>query len=168
MNKYTNKNIKGFTLLETLVAILLFTIALAALLALVRDSVTAASYMKNEVVGTYLAQEGIDYIRNKRDEIVHVNPVPPSPWSDFLNYVNNAGCSNTTGCKLDVYATTQLEACLPPSCQPFIVSWRPFRRTITTQSIGTTALLVRVDVSWNNGVTTRTKTLTTSLYNWSL
>ena len=72
MNKLMNnkkffKNKSGFTLLETLVAIMLFVIALSALLALVRDSVTSATYTKNDVVATYLAQEGIDYIRNIRD-----------------------------------------------------------------------------------------------------
>ena len=111
MNKLMNnkkffKNKSGFTLLETLVAIMLFVIALSALLALVRDSVTSATYTKNDVVATYLAQEGIDYIRNVRDEMVHVNPTA-QPWTDFTTFImSTSSCS--TGCELNVYNATKL------------------------------------------------------------
>lgn len=167
MNRFFTKINKGFTLLETLVAILLFTIALAALLALVRDSVTSATYTKNEVVATYLAQEGVDYIRNIRDTMVHVNPQPPSPWVNFTDFLNLQGCSNSSGCSLDIYSATKLNSCLGV-CTPMIISGKSFRRTINTTTSGTDAVLVKVEVTWVNGTTQRTKTLTTSLYNWSL
>jgi hypothetical protein len=162
----------GFTLLETMVAIMLFIIALSALLALVRDSVTSATYTKNEVVATYLAQEGIDYIRNVRDEMVYVNP-SISPWSDFVTEIGTTrGCGTVGGCHLDLYSFNKLTVCpvSPLTCPviPIQPNSKPFIRKITTMSMGTDVLLVKVEVSWLNGSTTRTRTLTTSLYNWAL
>lgn len=173
--KTNNKSglfVQGFTLLETMVAIMLFIIALSALLALVRDSVTSAAYTRNEVVATYLAQEGIDYIRNIRDEMVYVNP-SISPWSDFITEIDtNRSCGTSNGCHLNLYDVNKLTGC-PAVCQTTIVSPgnKPFIRKITTKPMGTMgndALLVKVEVSWLNGTTTRTRTLTTSLYNWAL
>ena len=173
--KKTNKALglraqAGFTLLETMVAIMLFVIALSALLALVRDSVTSAAYTRNEVVATYLAQEGIDYIRNIRDEMVFVKPTL-SPWNDFVTEIGTTrGCGTVNGCHLDLYDLNKLTACAIPC--PTVPTIQPnnkaFIRKITTMSMGTDALLVKVEVSWLNGTTTRTRTLTTSLYNWSL
>lgn len=172
MNNFTNINKKifsskinrlaGFTLLETLVAILLFTVALSALLALVRDSVTTATYTKNEVVATYLAQEAVDYIRNQRDEIVKINALSSiTPWTDFTN---NLPCS--LGCELDVYDMTPIKTCVG-NCFPMNISGKNFRRTIYTKDMGD-AFLVKVEVVWANGTNQRTKILTTSLYNWAL
>lgn len=160
---------KGFTLVETLVSIILFTIALSALLALVKDSVTSASYLKNEVVGTYLAQEAVDYIRNVRDETIHT-PSTPGLWSDFLTEVNvKGGCKEPSWCKLDVYAlTNQIEPCTVIECGIMDMAGKKFQRRITTQEIAQEALLIKVEVSWNNGPNKRTKTLTYALYNWSL
>jgi prepilin-type N-terminal cleavage/methylation domain-containing protein len=162
----------GFTLLETMVAIMLFVIALSALLALVRDSVTSSTYTRNEVVATYLAQEGVDYIRNIRDEMVYVNPTI-SPWSDFTYQINTTGgCGTAGGCHLDLYSLNKLTACpIPPSTcptTPIQPNNKPFIRKITTMAMGTDALLVKVEVTWLNGSLTRTRTLTTSLYNWAL
>ncbi len=175
--KKTNKALglrtqAGFTLLETMVAIMLFVIALSALLALVRDSVTSAAYTRNEVVATYLAQEGIDYIRNIRDQMVYVNPTI-SPWTDFVTEIGTTrGCGSLNGCHLNLYDFNKLTACpvSPLTCPtiPIQPNNKPFIRKITTMSMGTDALLVKVEVSWLNGTTTRTRTLTTSLYNWSL
>lgn len=159
----------GFTLLETMVAIMLFVIALSALLALVRDSVTSATYTRNEVVATYLAQEGIDYIRNIRDQMVYVNPTA-SPWTDFVTEIGTTrGCGTSTGCHLDLSSFNKLTSCTS-ICPviPIQPNNKPFIRKITTMSIGSDVLLVKVEVSWLNGSNTRTRTLTTSLYNWSI
>lgn len=168
MSKNIFKN-KGFTLVETLVAIILFTIALSALLALVKDSVTSASYLKNEVIGTYLAQEAVDYVRNVRDEIIH-SPSTPGLWTDFLTEVNTkGGCKEPSWCKLDVYSSANtIEPCVSIDCGIMDMSGKRFQRRITTQEIGQDALLIKVEISWNNGPNKRTKILTSSLYNWSL
>ncbi len=65
MNTVT-KN-KGFTLIETLVAISVLVTALVAPLTLASQSLFAAVYAKDQITGFYLAQEAIELIREKRD-----------------------------------------------------------------------------------------------------
>ena len=65
-----NKNERGFTLIETLVAISLLAVAIVAPMALVSSSLSAAIYAGDQVTAYYLAQEGIEVIRARRDDAV--------------------------------------------------------------------------------------------------
>lgn len=175
MNNKKIKNQRGFTLVETLVAILIFVLALSALLALVKDSVTSAIYTKNEMIATYLNQESIDYIRNIRDEIVKINPNPSSnPWNDFTYEILDAsrgGCDINLvnpGCELfigDPFA--ELRPCPPDGCNPIFIDDKPFRRKITASGVGD-VLLIKTEIFWYNGLNQRSRVLTTSLYNWAI
>ncbi len=92
----------GFTLLETLVAIFMLTIALSSLLTLITSSLFAAKYAKNELTANYLAQEAVDYIRNDRDSTAFQN----GSWAGFLDHYGdyNAStfCYSATGCSFEV------------------------------------------------------------------
>ena len=112
--KIFNKIKKGFTLLEVLVAVLLLSITVAALLTLVADSITSASYGKNELTATYMGQEALDYFRNARDTKLHQGATSAT-WNDFLRGVNSKlapefgdpvggiDCYSANGCELDVF-----------------------------------------------------------------
>ncbi len=100
MKKFPNKQ-KGFTLLETLVAIFILLLALNSLFTLTTNNFFAAKYAKNESTGIYLAQEAIDYIRNDRDTTAFQN----HDWNTFLSHygdsVMNTTCYSTDGCTID-------------------------------------------------------------------
>lgn len=63
-------NSAGFTLLETIVAISILTIAVAGPMTLASRSIGSVSESKNGMISFYLAQESMEYIRNKRDNNV--------------------------------------------------------------------------------------------------
>ncbi|MDO8555109.1 MAG: type II secretion system protein [bacterium] len=85
---------KGFTLLETLVAIAVFTAAIVGPVSLVSYSIQKASSARNEAVAYYLAEEAVEYARNIRD----ANALERINW---LNGLNN--CFNSSnGCYADV------------------------------------------------------------------
>jgi prepilin-type N-terminal cleavage/methylation domain-containing protein len=58
---------KGFTLIETLVAITIFTVSITALISISAKGVFDANFAKNKLTASYLAQEGIELARNYAD-----------------------------------------------------------------------------------------------------
>lgn len=57
----------GFSLLETLVAISILTLAITGTLSVVATNVTTASNAKDRITASYLAQDALEYVRNMRD-----------------------------------------------------------------------------------------------------
>lgn len=57
----------GFTLIETLVAITLLTIAIVAPMALASQSLSSAYYARDQIAAFHLAQEALEAVRSVRD-----------------------------------------------------------------------------------------------------
>ena len=58
---------KGFTLIETMVAISILMVAIVAPMSLAAQSLSAAYYARDQITAFYLAQEGIEVVRSVRD-----------------------------------------------------------------------------------------------------
>lgn len=81
---------KGFTLVELIVSVGLLTLAITGPLAVATFSLRSSSVSKNEIVAYNLAEEGIEYIKNKIDSNVFT---PGADWRDGLSECElNAGC----------------------------------------------------------------------------
>ena len=76
-----NKNSRAFTLVETMVAISIFTLAVTALMAALASGISNTTFAKQKMTATYLAQEGIEYVRNMRDSDVLGGS---TGWSSFV------------------------------------------------------------------------------------
>jgi len=105
---YAKTKRSGFTLIETLVAVFILTIALNGLFALIANSLFSARYARNEITANYLMQEAIDYIRNDRDTTVFQN-MSPTSWSNFLGHYGYpsglcfaGGLDSRDGCEIDL------------------------------------------------------------------
>ena len=88
MKKYTQFN-RGFTLVETLVAVAILMIAIAGPLTIANQALIAALGSRNAMIATYLAQEGMESIKNIKDNdgtanfgknIVNPTGDVSSPW----------------------------------------------------------------------------------------
>ena len=69
--KKSKKNIfqpKGFTLLEVVIAVALISIGLISIYSLVNSLSSTASTLKGKLIASQLAQEGVEVVRNIRDE----------------------------------------------------------------------------------------------------
>jgi prepilin-type N-terminal cleavage/methylation domain-containing protein len=75
---------KGFTLIETVVAILILSLTVGALLTLTANSIFSVRYARNQIVANNLAQESLEYIRNSRDTARQQHIV----WTDWLKTLN--------------------------------------------------------------------------------
>ncbi len=95
MKLFYNKNQKrqGFTIIETLVAVAILMIAIAGPLTIAHKGLLAAVYAHNQVTASYLAQDAMEYIKNKKD----TNMLQTTPPVDWL--LDIRGC--TTACSVD-------------------------------------------------------------------
>jgi type II secretory pathway pseudopilin PulG len=62
-----SKSEKSFTLLELLIVIFILSISLGTMVFAIAKMVNYSSYNKSKFVAVYLAQEGIELVRNSRD-----------------------------------------------------------------------------------------------------
>jgi prepilin-type N-terminal cleavage/methylation domain-containing protein len=57
----------GFTLVETLIAIAVLSLAVTGPMTIAQKSIASAMYARDQVMASYLAQDAIEYVRNVRD-----------------------------------------------------------------------------------------------------
>ncbi len=74
------KKSTGFTLIEVMVAVTVLVVGLLAILGLLVFSIRAGETSFNRARAAYLAQEGIEVVRNLRDSNVFMK----NPWSQGL------------------------------------------------------------------------------------
>jgi Tfp pilus assembly protein PilV len=87
----------GFTILETLVAIGVFVMGIMGPLNLGIYAMRTASVAKNYTIAFYLADEGLEWFRWRRDS----NTFSSDPWLRYLNQ-----CQGANGCYIDTTNNT--------------------------------------------------------------
>src|SRR3989344_7070949 len=100
---------KGFTLVETLVAVTILTIAVVAPLYVANRAIVSSQIARDQLVASYLAQEGIEYIRTMRDHEFLVayraggSTVSDNAWEAFVGGPSSGSIASciTTTCTLD-------------------------------------------------------------------
>lgn len=112
---------RGFTLVETLVAITILLLVIIGPLTISSSSVKGTAFASEQVVAFFLAQEGAELIQKGRDEFVleHLknSASRPNPWADFINQ-NGAfrNCYSANGCNLIVNTDAAGSLTAPRSC----------------------------------------------------
>ncbi len=76
-----NKNKKGFSLVEVIIAIFIITIGVTGAMSLMVYSISSVAVSKSKIIAVSLAQEGIEVVRNIRD----TNWIEAADWDDGLN-----------------------------------------------------------------------------------
>lgn len=90
---------KGFTLIETLVAISILVIAIAGPMTMAARGLQSSYHAKNQLVAVHLAQEAIEITRMMRDEYALENSNASSGW--FNTSVVDDSCTTAEGCGVD-------------------------------------------------------------------
>lgn len=185
--KNIQKN-KGFTLLETLIAIFILVLVLDSAFTLMSNNLFGARYAKNQMTAEYLLQEVVDSIRNDRDTFIQ-----QQNWSGFLSqYGLSVGSADTSSCMVEVSPLGRFKNCssslnggnpLSPtplyydssstlgsyyttkSDLPGVVA-TSFKRSVDLTLIGADEVNIIVTVSWMEGSSPHSRKLQSSLLNW--
>ncbi len=185
MQNKKQKN-RGFTLVETLIAIAIFTTSIIAIMSVLANGISNTTYAKNKMIASYLAQEGIEYIRNMRDSYVLYGSDPTTGWTDFTDQLYSFKCFTPDfpyGCGADVDSLikNKLFACNSDGsnnpCNLYVNDGdynsstvgtdSGFVRKIQVEAIDMTKeIKVNSTVSWKQGDNTNTVTFSENLFNW--
>jgi len=170
----------GFTLIEALVAIFIFSLALVSLITITSRGVTGVAQARNQNIAQFLAQEGIEMTRNMRDThfLQYLPPISlvPSSWMDsIISCSQNSPCfidlnngeytllsGNSDGLVLTPSAQVDMYKATTSNDVKFI---RQIYYTATTTNQGN-EIQVNSIVKWNNGAIAREVHLVTTLTNW--
>ena len=167
---------KGFTLVETLVAITILVISIVGPLYAVHRAIVASYTARDSLAATALAQEGAEFVRSTRDSNYLSNQ---SDWLYGLStcMVTGAQGPSDYGCGPDI-SSGSLEACGSSGCTPLRLdtSYRyrqggsgtptRFARRVTISNVSPTEVEVIVQVTWSTLRIPYTVTVTEHLYNW--
>lgn len=80
-------------MIEALVAIAVLTISIAGPITIASKGIASAIFARDQITAFYLAQESVEYIRNKRDE----NNINGNYWLYGLSE-----CIDTDICTIDI------------------------------------------------------------------
>ncbi len=95
---------RGFTLIETLIALSIFSVSILGLMLVLAQGISDTTYAKKKHTAAYLAQEGIEYIRNIRDTyVLYYSATGPVGWIAFNTKMTepSASCDEVNGCYFD-------------------------------------------------------------------
>ena len=162
-------NQKSFTLIEVMVAIFIITVGAGAAFALIRQTLFATSLLQDRLIAAYLAQEGIEIVKNIRD----------TNWlkkrSDFTIPWNNGftNCQTPTGCEGDYNA----QSLVPYQDRNLYIdsdgfySYSPgvltkFKRKISIDEISSEKMRVLVEVKWTERGRTHSFEALEHITNW--
>ena len=186
--KIKKKLSRGFTLVETLVAISIFTVSILSLMAVVSQSITNTNYAKKKIIASYLAQEGVEYMRNLRDTFVLYSPTSQEGWDDFDDMLTSESCFASNGCYFDDQNLNYGDTSMPivditldgcsSSCPTLFYNETTgkygytggvdseYIRKIKVTTVSANELKVSSTVYWKQGSGTYNMAFTENLFNW--
>ena len=116
MGALLGKTEKGFTLIETLVAITVLLLVIIGPITVAQKGIQNAYYANEQLTAVFLAQEAIEGVREMRDEAA-LDAYPSSSntdtWTAWYGTNGSAlpsGCTTGTGCAFDI-TDGRLEVC---------------------------------------------------------
>lgn len=179
MNKMTyntQQTSRGFTIVETLVALTILITIIVGATGAVQTGISSYIYSKDQILAFYFAQEGFEQIRNIRDE----NRLNNRHWLTGIAQNSSDPCYFGEACTVDPVITPDPINCSSPGNCPVIrqnsnsglygydSSWDAtiFTREITLSQVNSDEIAVTVTVSWNKGTQSREFTARENLLNW--
>lgn len=157
--KLNNKD-RGFTIIETLVALIILTIALGPALFLTISALNTSNAIKNNLIAANLAQEGVEVVRSIRD----------TNWFLGRSFDTNLS-AGTYRIQWDSDTPLSLSSNPVLKLNDGIYNYSSgentiFKRTITITKPAQTNIKIKSEVTWNERGRDKSAQVESYLYNW--
>ena len=181
----TSHSSRGFTILETIVAVLILSISITAIVVVAGGGAQKTIHTKDRLIAAYLAQEGVELVRNVRDSAFlsfEDDLSVTARWNAFGELMEPCF---SEGCAVSFDNEAAFDGSIPVLITPDVnehlsfdeVSGRyeyggdnetMFVRKVRLLETGGDGSSVRVEVSvdYKEGTETRTYTTSEVLFNW--
>lgn len=138
---------KSFTLLEVLIAIFALTIGVMAAFGSISQTISATTFARDRLIASYLAQEGIEIVKNIRDS----NWIKGDSWISGLYLETDRQADyRDSSLSLPFNPNTYLSLSSSLGYHYGIASQTKFSRKIRVDQIGASELEITVQVFWKN------------------
>lgn len=168
----TKKSGGGFTLLEMMMAVFVILVGILGAMALIQRVLFFGSLSQSRLAAAYLAQEGIEIIRNVRD----TNWLEDNPWDEGLTVCGGVGFIADYN---HSYGPTQIDPSFPCYSGQYLNiasttgfygytsgAQTKFQRKIRINSLSPDELNVLVEISWTEKEVHYSFSVQENLYNW--
>ena len=160
---------KGFSLIEVITAIFILTVGVGGAFSLIYQTLSAVYIVRSELTASFLAQEGVEIVKNLRDNAWLESRAATS--TSWLKNLSDSGGSYridylTQG--LDTaYNSTYMKI---DSASGFISysgdTTTNFTRSVALTNVSTTTLGVVVTVEWQTGGRSHSLEVIENITNW--
>jgi prepilin-type N-terminal cleavage/methylation domain-containing protein len=178
------KKSKGFTLVETLVAISILLAVITGAYSAAESGIKSSIYSKNQITAFYLAQEGMEQIRNMRDQNALYNkdedPSNDRHWLHGISSVASDPCYFGKTCIADSLNFILIECSGGSATCPMLkfdsasglYGYHPpwpvslFKRDVRVSMVSADEVSVVVTVYWSRGATNSQFQIRENILNW--
>jgi prepilin-type N-terminal cleavage/methylation domain-containing protein len=160
MNKKNNKKNQGFSIIEVMVCVTIILVTFTSIYTLINHSMVFHDLAYSKLTASYLAQEGIEIVRNIRDN----NYIRNGSWNAGLNTGNYQVQYNSTS--LSPYTGDNLKINSSGLYNYSDGETTRYNRMISIEKIGNNEIRVTSIVKWSNRGINFDIQVEDHLYNW--
>jgi prepilin-type N-terminal cleavage/methylation domain-containing protein len=172
-NKIFKKN-SGFTLLEVMAAIFIISVGVGGIAIIMPSLISGTSLNQSRLTAAYLAQEGIEIVRNIRD----TNWLEAHNKGDSTTWDNGFATCSGNGCEIDylalasenptilAYSARKLKFDSTNGYNYTSGTTTKFSRKIIITPDGANILKISADVSWQDKGKTYNFPVQEEIYKW--
>ena len=161
-------NNKGFSLIEVITAIFILTVGVGGAFSLIYQTLSAVYTIRSELTASFLAQEGVEIVKNLRDNAWLESRAATS--TSWLSNLSEAGgdfeidystqslsrANNSTYLKVDSNGFYNYSTGTPTN----------FTRNVVLTNVSTTTVKVVVNIEWQTGGRSHSLEIVENITNW--
>jgi len=163
-NKYQSK--RGFTIIETMVAVFVIITGVVGVYTLLQQTMASIRVVSSKLTASYLAQEGVEVVRNIRDSNwIKQETIPGALWDAGIpagdweaDYLNQSLVSGYSGSFLKTDANGYYSYSSGVNSK--------YQRKISIAKTGNYLIKVTVTMYWQNKGVNNTIVVQENLYDW--